>query len=137
MEPFSVDADIPQQIAARVEQVDVSKATAGPLQIFVLAVLAGGYIALGAAFFMLVSYDTGSFAGGLLRLMAGLMFCLSLILVVVAVAELLSVNNQRVMVFVDGEATRSQLLKKWMIVYPGNFVGICYCRRSCPLLLTI
>ncbi len=123
MDQFSVDAYTPQQIAARVQQLGVTKATGDSLQVFALAILAGAFIALGAAFFTLVSYDPGSIAGGLLRLMGGLVFCLGLILVVVAGAELFTGNNLIVMAFVDGKVTLGQLLKNWMIVYLGNFVG--------------
>lgn len=123
MDPFSVDAYTPQQIAARVQQVGVSKITGDPLQIFALAMLAGAFIALGAAFFTVVTYDTGTIAGGLLRLMGGLVFCLGLILVVVAGAELFTGNNLIVMAFVDGKVTLGQLLKNWLIVYLGNFIG--------------
>lgn len=123
MDPFSVDAYTPQQIAARVQQVGVSKATADPLHVFALAIMAGAFIALGAAFFTVVTFDAGSLAAGLLRLMGGLVFCLGLILVVVAGAELFTGNNLIVMAFVDGKVTLGQLLKNWLIVYLGNFVG--------------
>lgn len=123
MDQFSVDAYTPQQIAARVQQVGVVKSTGDPLQVFALAVLAGAFIAFGAAFFTVVTYDTGHLAGGLLRLLGGLVFCLGLILVVVAGAELFTGNNLIVMAFVDGQVTLAQLLKNWMIVYLGNFIG--------------
>lgn len=123
MESFSVDAYSPKQIAARVQQVGVSKATAAPLQIFVLALLAGAFIALGAAFFTVVTFDSSGIAAGVLRLLGGLAFCLGLILVVVAGAELFTGNNLIVMAYVDGHVTLSQLLKNWGLVYVGNFIG--------------
>lgn len=123
MEPFSVDAYTPEQIAIRVQQIGVKKATGDPLQIFALAVLAGAFIALGAAFFTVVTYDSTGVAGGLMRLLGGLAFCLGLILVVVAGAELFTGNNLIVMACVDGHVSMLQLLKNWMIVYLGNFIG--------------
>lgn len=123
MEPFSVDAYTPRQIAARVQQIGVTKATADPLQIFALAILAGAFIALGAALFTVVTYDSHGIAGGLLRLIGGLAFCLGLILVVVAGAELFTGNNLIVMACVDSQVTLRQLLKNWLIVYLGNFIG--------------
>jgi formate/nitrite transporter len=101
----------------------VTKITGDPLQVLALAILAGAFIALGAAFFTVVTYDTGSIAGGLLRLLGGLVFCLGLILVVVAGAELFTGNNLIVMAYVDGKVTLGQLLKNWLIVYLGNFIG--------------
>lgn len=123
MEPFSVDAYSPKQIAARVQQIGVTKATASPLQIFALALLAGAFIALGAAFFTVVTFDSGGVATGLLRLIGGLAFCLGLILVVIAGAELFTGNNLIVMAYVDGHVTLAQLLKNWGVVYLGNFIG--------------
>jgi len=123
MESFSVDAYSPKQIAARVQQVGVSKATAAPLQVFALALLAGAFIALGAAFFTVVTFDSSGVAAGLLRLLGGLAFCLGLILVVVAGAELFTGNNLIVMAYVDGHVSLLQLLKNWGLVYVGNFIG--------------
>lgn len=123
MESFSVDAYSPKQIAYRVQQVGVTKATAAPLQIFALALLAGAFIALGAAFFTVVTFDSGGVAAGLLRLIGGLVFCLGLILVVIAGAELFTGNNLIVMAYVDGHVSLSQLLGNWGLVYVGNFIG--------------
>lgn len=123
MESFSVDAYSPKQIAARVQQVGVSKATSEPLQIFALAILAGAFIALGAAFFTVVTFDSSGVAAGLLRLIGGLAFCLGLILVVIAGAELFTGNNLIVMAYVDGHVSLAQLVKNWGLVYVGNFIG--------------
>lgn len=66
----------------------VAKASLGPLRMFALAVLAGAFIALGAIF--ATTATTGStLPFGLTRLLSGLAFCLGLILVVGAGAELL------------------------------------------------
>jgi formate transporter len=103
---------------------------------FVLAVLAGAFIGLGAMFATTVS--AGSFAFkladgtaaftatlpfGITRLLAGLVFCLGLILVVVAGAELFTGNNLIVMAWASGKVTTRALLRNWTIVYLGNFVG--------------
>ncbi|MCX4187894.1 formate/nitrite transporter family protein [Methylophaga sp. OBS4] len=123
MERFSVDAYTPQQIAAHIQQAGVTKSSSDPVQVFVLAMLAGAFIALGAVFFTLVTYDSAGVAGGLMRLIGGVAFCLGLILVVVAGAELFTGNNLIVMACVDGQVSLAQLLKNWLIVYLGNFVG--------------
>lgn len=123
MDHFSVDAYTPKEIAARIEKVSISKSTGDPLQVFALAILAGAFIALGAAFYTLVSYDLSGMPGGLMRLIGGLVFCLGLILVVVAGAELFTGNNLIVMAYVDKQVTFKQLLYNWLIVYVGNFVG--------------
>ena len=123
MDHFLVDAYTPKEIAARIENSGITKSTGDPLRVFALAILAGAFIALGAVFFTIVTYDSSGVAAGLMRLIGGLAFCLGLILVVVAGAELFTGNNLIVMAYVDGKVTMKQLLYNWVIVYLGNFVG--------------
>ncbi len=123
MDNFSVDAYTPEQIAKRIEKVGISKSVNDPISVLALAILAGAFIAFGAVFFTLVTYDSGVMAGGLVRLIGGLVFCLGLILVVVAGAELFTGNNLIVMAYVDGQVTFSGLMRNWFLVYIGNFIG--------------
>lgn len=123
MDHFLVDAYTPKEIAARIENSGVTKSTGDPLRVFALAILAGAFIAFGAIFFTIVTYDSSGVAAGLMRLIGGLAFCLGLILVVVAGAELFTGNNLIVMAYIDGKVTLKQLMKNWVIVYFGNFVG--------------
>lgn len=123
MDHFLVDAYTPKEIAARIESVGISKSTGDPLRVFALSILAGAFIAFGAVFFTLVTFDTVGVAAGLMRLIGGLVFCLGLILVVVAGAELFTGNNLIVMAYVEGKVTIKQLLQNWAIVFVGNFIG--------------
>jgi len=123
MDHFSVDAYSPKEIAARIENVGISKSTNDPLRVFALAMLAGAFIAFGAVFYTLVTHDSGGVAAGLMRLVGGLAFCLGLILVVVAGAELFTGNNLIVMAYVDDKVSLKQLLSNWTIVFIGNFIG--------------
>jgi formate transporter len=123
MDNFSIDAYTPKQIAARVEQACVSKANNHMPTIFVLAILAGAFIGLGGAFFIGVTFDATGISRGLLSLVGGIVFSLGLILVIVAGAELFTGNNLLVMALMAGKITAAQLLKNWLIVYIGNFVG--------------
>jgi len=120
---FSVDAYSPKEIAARIEKVGVSKSSGEPMRIFALAILAGAFIAFGAVFYTIVTYDSSGVSAGLMRLIGGLTFCLGLILVVVAGAELFTGNNLIVMAYVDGKVSMKQLLTNWSIVFIGNFIG--------------
>jgi formate/nitrite transporter FocA (FNT family) len=78
-------------VAKRVREVGIAKAKAPAAATFILAVLAGAFIALGALFFT-ITMTTGAASTpvpfGLLRLAAGITFSLGLILVVVGGAEL-------------------------------------------------
>lgn len=119
---FGVEAYSPQEIAERVENVGVTKARLPALATFTLAVLAGGFIGLGALYFTLVTSDTAlDFA--LSRTLGGLCFSLGLILVVVAGAELFTGNNLLVMAWAAGRITSWELLRNWALVLLGNAVG--------------
>lgn len=122
--PFgvSVDAFPPPEMAERMENVGVKKASLDFWSMFALAVLAGAFIGLGAEFFTLVITDSG-LGYGLNKLVGGLVFSLGLILVVVAGAELFTGNNLIVMAWVGGKLTLGQLMRNWVIVYFGNLVG--------------
>jgi len=122
MENLSVDAYSPKEIAVRIEKAAVSKSLLDPARVFVLALLAGAFIAFAAAFYTIVVYNS-TMSPGVTRLVGGLAFCLGLILVVVAGAELFTGNNLLVMAFVDHKITLKQLLLNWTIVFIGNFFG--------------
>lgn len=123
MDPFSIDAYRPEEIASRIQKLGVVKSKNDPLRVLALSLLAGAFIALGAALFTVVTHDVAELAAGVLRLIGGLAFCLGLILVVVAGAELFTGNNLIVMAYVDGQVTLKQLLNNWSLVYIGNFIG--------------
>jgi formate/nitrite transporter len=93
------------------------------LDTFVLGVLAGAFIALGAAFATTVGSGAADLPYGVTRLLVGLAFTLGLILVVVAGAELFTGNNLIVMAWASRAVTSGQLLRNWALVYAGNFVG--------------
>jgi formate transporter len=94
-----------------------------PLNVFVLGVLAGAFIALGAAFATTVGSGGTDLPYGVLRLLVGLAFTLGLILVVVAGAELFTGNNLIVMAWASRRVSSRRLLGNWGLVYAGNFVG--------------
>jgi formate transporter len=120
---ISLDALIPAEMAAKAEQIGVKKAHMNPLSMFVLAVLAGAFIALGALFSTTVIAGSSALPYGIVRLLAGLVFSLGLILVVVGGAELFTGNNLIVMAWASGKVGTRLLLTNWVIVYLGNFAG--------------
>ncbi len=87
-----------------------------------LGILAGGFIGLGALFATLVFSD-GTLGFALGRVLAGVVFSLGLILVVIAGAELFTGNNLLVMAYVSGRISLRKLLANLSIVYVANFVG--------------
>ena len=121
---IQIDALLPSEMAAKAERIGVKKARLNPVSVFVLAVLAGAFIALGAVFSTTVVAGAGSVLPfGVTRLLAGVVFSLGLILVVIGGAELFTGNNLIVMAWAHRTVTTRLLLKNWVIVYAGNFVG--------------
>lgn len=119
---FGFDAYAPAEIAERVQKVCVIKAHMPLLTMWMLAMLAGAFIGLGALFFTLVVSDHSlGFASS--RVLGGVCFSLGLILVVVAGAELFTGNNLLVMAWAEGCLSTRDVLRDWAIVGAGNFVG--------------
>ena len=117
-----VEALSPPEIARLVEERGVAKANASVVTTFVLGVLAGAFIALGAVFSTVAATES-PFGFGPTRVLSGLAFSLGLILVVVAGAELFTGNNLITMSWVSRRIPLSRLLRNWGIVYVGNLVG--------------
>jgi formate transporter len=135
-QPISFDAILPPGMAAKAEDLGIKKAGLPALNMFVLAILAGAFIAIGAIFATTVSagamsvkdaagaaaFSTG-LPYGIVRLLTGLAFTVGLILVVVGGSELFTGNNLIMMAFADRKVSLGALLRNWAIVYAGNFVG--------------
>jgi formate/nitrite transporter len=136
MTEIRIDALLPAEMAARAEFLGVRKAEMPFLKMFMLSVLAGAFIALGAIFATTIgaggmavttadgaaAFNTG-LPYGVTRLLMGVVFSLGLILVVVGGAELFTGNNLIVMAWANGKVTGRALIRNWIIVYLGNFVG--------------
>lgn len=119
-----IDALLPPEMARRAEYIGVSKAEAPALQTFVLAILAGAFISMGAVFATTISAGTSQeLPFGVAKLLIGFAFCLGLILVVIGGAELFTGNNLIVMAWASRKVSTLGLLRNWTIVYAGNFVG--------------
>ncbi len=124
MEPENqFDLFLPPVMAVKAEELGVRKANMPFTKLFPLGVLAGAFISLGAIFCTIVLAGSSALPYGVARLLAGLVFCLGLILVVVGGAELFTGNNLIVMAWASGRVTSGVLLKNWLVVYAGNFVG--------------
>lgn len=136
MSEIRIDALLPAEMARRAEYIGVRKAEMPLFKMFTLSILAGAFIALGAIFATTVSAGgiaintpdgTSAFVTGLpygvTRLLAGVVFCLGLILVIVGGAELFTGNNLIVMAWASGKVSTTALLRNWVVVYVGNFFG--------------
>lgn len=130
------EAILPTTMALRAEEAGVKRAALDPLTLFVLSVLAGSFIAFGAIFATtvmagnmtitspdgtIVSY--GALPYGVVRLLAGFVFSLGLILVVIGGAELFTGNNMIVMAWAGGKIRTRDVVANWVIAFAGNAVG--------------
>lgn len=121
-ELFGFDAFSPKEIAERVSTLGVAKARLPLLSMLMLSLLAGAFIGLGSVFFVIVKSDM-SLSFAISQVLGGLVFSLGLILVVVAGAELFTGNNLLAMAWADKKITTGELLRNWVVVCLGNFVG--------------
>lgn len=112
----------PPQTAAIVENKAVVRARLRVTQTFALSIMAGIFVALGAQFATFVTSDS-TLHFGLTALIAGIVFSLGLILVETAGAELFTGNNLNILGYLSNRITTWELLRIWVIVYIGNFMG--------------
>lgn len=116
------DALTPAEIEAKAEQIGIAKVNNSGKKTFLLAIMAGMFISMGGMFMFIVKADvTLSFAVS--QIAGGLAFCLGLFLVVVAGAELFTGNTLIICGSLSKKCTVRKMLKNWVIVYLGNFVG--------------
>jgi formate transporter len=127
---------MPAAMAVLAEESGIKRASLDPMVSFVLSVLAGAFVAFGAIFATTVLAGTmttftadGTLASsavlpyGIGRLLAGLAFCVGIIAVIIAGAELFTGNNLIVMAWASGKVTTSALMFNWVLVLTGNCVG--------------
>ncbi len=119
---FQFDDYSPADMEKRVEAACKSKAKLNFLSLSMLAILAGSFIALGAEFYTIATFDS-NLSIGLTRLIGGLTFSLGLILVIVGGAELFTGNCLIMMGIASRVVTFKQMFKNWSVCYIGNFIG--------------
>ena len=113
----------PAEVAAKVLSAGEARARAPLATMFPLAVLAGAFIALGAQFAMVALTGTDGLGYGLRQVLAGGVFSVGLVLVVVAGAELFTGDNLLVIAAAAGRLPIGRLLRTWAVVLAGNAVG--------------
>jgi formate transporter len=119
---INFDDFMPVDMAKRVEAASIRKANLSFPNLLALSILAGAFIAFGAIFYAVVTFDS-TLGMGLTRFIGGICFSVGLILVIVAGAELFTGNNLIIMGVASRTVTFRQLLKNWGVSYLGNFMG--------------
>jgi formate/nitrite transporter len=121
--PEAVEALLPPDMALACESAGAAKAGRDAIALVVLGLLAGAFIALGAIFMTVVLTGAGELPWGVARLLAGLVFSLGLILVIVGGAELFTGDSLMVVACASRRITPASLARAWALVYIGNIGG--------------
>jgi formate transporter len=120
----NIDMLMPAELAKASETIGVRKTRLDTPSLGALSILGGAFIALGAMFATTVLAGTeGNIPFGIGRLLAGIPFCLGLVLVIVGGAELFTGNTLMVMALAAGKVRLEEMLRAWIVVYLGNFIG--------------
>ena len=121
--PGIIGGTLPPDMALACEAAGASKAGRDALALVILGTLAGAFIAFGALFMTVTLTGAGDLPFGVARLLAGLVFSLGLILVIVGGAELFTGDSLMVLACASGRIGVAGLLRTWGWVYLGNILG--------------
>ncbi|HYF07161.1 MAG TPA: formate/nitrite transporter family protein [Acetobacteraceae bacterium] len=120
----SPDVRTPDKIAEQATKQGAKKAALDWPVLAVLGLLAGAYIAFGGLFATLaLAGAEGAMPFGVGRILAGLVFTLGLILVVVGGAELFTGNTLLVVAWAEDRARFGDVLGAWALAYVMNLIG--------------
>ncbi len=114
----------PDEITTYVEEVGYKKVTNKGVQTLFLGICAGIFIALGAYAASVASHGIND--PGLQKFVAGIVFPVGLILVLICGAELFSGNSLLSVAWAEKRITTGQMFKNWAIVWVGNFIGAAF-----------
>ena len=114
---------IPKEIAEATVIAGIGKSKLSILQMLVLSIFAGAFIAFGAQGAIVTSQTLASIDVGLARFAFAGTFPIGLMMVVICGAELFTGNNLMVLGVLDGKCTFNCVIKNWITVYVGNFIG--------------
>ena len=112
----------PAELAKAFVGVSKAKANNSIAKLFVLGILAGVFI--GFAAHLATTVATGTWAVfGLKKFFIGAVFSVGLMLVIIPGSELWTGNNLMFIGLLNKDISFGQLLRNWIVVYLGNFVG--------------
>ncbi len=113
-----------QPIIEKASSAGITKSRLRFWPMLLLAILAGMYIAFGGVFATVVATGaSGVWPYGVVKTLQGLVFSVGLILVVVGGAELFTGNILMFIPLLQKKITLAGMLRNWLVVYAGNFIG--------------
>lgn len=111
----------PEEVSQLIVSASKKKVSFTAWRCFLLALLAGLYISIGGHLSLV------ALAGNMGRIVAGFVFSVGLVFVVIAGAELFTGNATMFIGAARGVYPFSGLLKNWIIAYMGNLIGSYLC----------
>lgn len=111
----------PGEIAESAITISVNKANTVWWKQVLLAVMAGMFIGLAGNGASISAYSASS--AGMAKMLSGVLFGAGLIMVLMAGAELFTGNSLMIMGVMEKKITVGSMLKNWICVYFGNFIG--------------
>lgn len=111
----------PADIAKNYIVIGKGKAQMSAGRMFILAIFAGMFIAVAGAGASTASVMVSN--ASVAKLISGCVFPAGLAMVLIAGSELFTGNCLMVIPWMEKEITLIQMLRNWVIVYVGNFVG--------------
>lgn len=111
----------PTEITTEIITTYEAKANYAPLKSLILGVLSGMFIALGGFASATVSHSISNY--GISKLVAGVVFPVGLILVIITGTDLFTGNVLLTVPLLHKRITFKQLIRNWIIVYFANMAG--------------
>jgi formate/nitrite transporter len=112
----------PIEISKALRDIGEKKATATLFELFIFGILAGIYISFGAHAATAVQ-SGGTLDAGLARFLAGSVFSVGLMLVLIPGSELFTGNILMAIGFIYRKYSFIKVLRNWLVVYLGNLAG--------------
>jgi formate transporter len=119
---FSSSSSANKDNANRIKKEFLLKSNINNLSTFVLGIIGGAFISLGAIFYTFVTMQiTINYI--ITQVIGGIAFSLGPIMIVIAGAELFTANNLWIISLACKEIKLRTLVYNWGIVYLGNLIG--------------
>lgn len=120
---IGIAAPQPPELTGEVYSALIEKAELDFVPMAVLGLLAGIYISFGGLFATVALAGADVVPHGVAQVLAGTVFVLGLLLVLVAGAELFTGNTMMLGPLLARRLSAATLLQAWIIVYAANLVG--------------
>ncbi|MCX7695473.1 MAG: formate/nitrite transporter family protein [Caloramator sp.] len=112
---------IPNEIVDETIAAGVKKSKLQALQMIILGIIGGAFIALGGYSAAVASHSIENF--GLSKFVAGAVFPVGLMMILLGGGELFTSNTMILIGVVDGKVQLKKMFKNWFFVYFANLIG--------------